>query len=74
MGETIIVKRSVYDAAQELLRGAGPGEIRPLSLAAKKMGDCETSGDKTGYRFWSEVYNFFFQVDDLNLPVEIIES
>jgi len=74
MVEAIVVKRSVYDAAQIILGGRELDEAKPFPLVAKKMEECQAAADKSGYRFWGEVYNFLIQVKYMNLPVKIIES
>ena len=57
MKKTIVVRRSVLAAAQELERAAGSiGGIRPIDLAAQKTTDCREDEDKAGVKFWHSVW------------------
>ena len=72
MSRKIVVKRPVFDAAQELQKEAEAigGEV--FSLAEKKIDECQAAGDKRGVRFWREVWMYLTSAVFLEAAIEII--
>jgi len=74
MSEKISVKRSVYNAAQKLQKTAEANGGKDYSLAEKKMGECQTAGDKAGVTFWRDVWLYLISVAYMDSTTEIIED
>jgi len=72
MPKNIVVQRSVYNAAQELQKTAETSECKVFSLAEKKLDACQAEGDRTGVRFWREVWMYLISVSFLDAAIEII--
>lgn len=74
MTKGIVVRRSVYNAAQELRQVAEACGGRVLSLAETKMDECLTSGDKAGTRFWRQVWLYLMSEAYRDAAIHIIED
>jgi hypothetical protein len=73
MSKGIVVRRSVYNAAQELQQAAASGG-RVLSLAETRIDECMTSGDKAGTRFWRQVWLYLMSETYSEAAIHIIED
>ena len=72
MSKELIVKRSVYNAAQELQKTAEAGGCKAFSLAEKKIDECKAAGDRTGVKFWRDVWLYLISVAYMDHTTEII--
>ena len=52
----IVVRRSVFAAAQELMSVAETAGHNPCSLAEKEIQSCSESNDEVGQKFWRAVW------------------
>lgn len=73
--KTLVVKRSVYTAAQELLSNAeAKGGPAPSRAATEKVAESFAAGSLAAARFWSEVHLFVVSYDFLDGQLNIIEE
>jgi hypothetical protein len=70
----IFVKRGVYDGARELERVSINTEATPHFLAEELIKECRNVGNKTGERFWRDVWLYLMMVKYVPGSVAIIED
>lgn len=76
MGEdtnTIIVKRTVFDAANELIKAAKSDErgLTDWNLAEEKRDLCREAGDDKQADFWHEVYQYLMTLECVDADVGV---
>jgi hypothetical protein len=70
----IFVKRSVYESARELERVSPIAATTPYHLAEELINECRNWRDKSGERFWRDVWLHLMMVKHLPADIEIIED
>lgn len=71
--KTIIVKRTVFDAANELIKTAksdGRG-LEDWNLAQEKRDEYRDAGDDEKADFWHEVYQYLMTLECVDAYVEV---
>ena len=74
MHKRIGVRRSVWNAAQELEKEAQAAGGTAFSLAEKKMDVCAAAGDVDGARFWRDLWICLFSDAHADAAVEITDD
>jgi hypothetical protein len=70
----VVVRRSVYAAAQELQKESEAVSYKAYNLAEKKTADCKAAGDKAGAKFWHDAYNYLLSVEMLDGEATLVED
>ena len=74
MNKKIIVRRSIYNAAQKLQETATDTGQTVLSLVEKRMDQCQDAKDRAGARFWRDVWLYLMSASYLDSETEIVED
>jgi len=76
MDETIIVRRTVYEAAQKLDAEADAIGWQGFDLAEKKIGDSRAAGDAPAAEFWRDVWAYLMAASSVGAgtAVKILED
>lgn len=71
----IIVRKSVFAAAQQLVQEAESNAgVSPVHLAERKIRDCRASRDDSSTQFWRDVWTHLILLKQKDGEIQIIED